>query len=158
MSELETQTRITVEGTPYAIPALDTLNIREGKTMKRHSGMTLDQVFEAEGLDAGVIGGLLAIAIQRFDASITDRQVDEMVDRVNLFAVLEELAAVSDAMSAPTSAEARPLESESKTSNDEPTTSSGNGGGDDSAPSQEPWSQPSTGNPDSAYDPMTLEA
>ena len=84
---------ITVGDIAYDLPALDTISIGESKIIKRHSGMTLDQLFELEGLDGGAIGGLLAVAMKRHDPNLSDRELDRLVNEVNLFAVMEELAA-----------------------------------------------------------------
>lgn len=148
---------LTVNGRRYELPALDTVNIGEAKIIQRHSGMTLDQLFEIEGLDSGAIGGLLAVAIKRSDPSLRDAELDSLVDAVNMFEIMEEL--VEEAPD-PTLGEAPPLENDSKPSSDELTASSGSDGNGASEPSPEKSSPVSTGLPTSDsqdFDPTTLE-
>lgn len=141
------EARLVVEGTPYLLPALDTLNIGEGKVMKRHSGMTLDQVLEVEGIDAGVLGGLLAIAIKRSDPAMTEREIDRMVENVTIFDLMEQLATFAEDVPDPTPAAAPSPEGESRRSRLEPTASSGDNGDNASEPFPETSSPASTGAP-----------
>jgi len=152
---------LTVNGTRYELPALDTINIGEAKIIQRHSGMTLDQLFEIEGLDSGAIGGLLAVAIKRSDPSLRDSDVDALVDAVNMFEIMEELANAVEEAPDPTQDEAPPLDDDSKPSSGDSISSSGIDGNGASEHSPEQLSPVSTGAPTSDTqdsDPMTLEA
>ena len=158
----ETIARIEVEGTGYVLPQLDTLNLNEGKVMKRHSGMTLDQVLEVEGFDPGVLAGLLAIAIQRSDPALREREIDQMVGDVNMFNLMEQFVAIADQMPDPTKGGTPPVADDSQRSSDAPTEASGSSGSDDSEPSPETSSPVSTGVPTSERSatsvPTTSEA
>ncbi len=136
---------ITVDGVKYEIPALDTVTIGEAKIIKRHSGMTLDELFEIEGLDGGAIGALLAVAIKRSDPSLKEADLDAKVDAVNLFDVMEELAVIADKAPDPTQGGLPPVESDSSPSNGEPTESSGIAGNVALVPPPEKLNPLSTG-------------
>ena len=143
--EQVSQARITVEGTPYLLPALDTFDLDEAMVMFRYSNLTFDQIFELEGLHPGVVAGLLHVAIARSDPALREREIKRMVSAVNMMNVLEQLAAMAD--EAPDPTEAPPPESDSKRSSDEPTESSGAVGSDPSELSPERSSRVSTGLP-----------
>ena len=85
-------THITVEGTPYVLPALDTFDLDEAMVLYDYAEMTFDQVWELEGLHPGVIGALLHVAIQRSDRALRTEEVREMVGRVNMMEVMVELS------------------------------------------------------------------
>jgi len=138
---------ITVSGVAYEIPALDSLTIGESKILKRHSGMTLDQVFDVEGLDGGVIGGLLAVAMKRNDPLLRDNDLDERVDALNMFEIMENLAEIASEAPDPTQGGQPPVENDSNESRDELTSSSGNGGDEDSELPLEPSNLVFTGAP-----------
>jgi len=141
------EARINVEGTAYVLPTLDTLNLREWRILKRYSDLTIDQIMEVAGLDPGVMGGMLAIAIHRSDPSLRDQEVDAMAEGMNGYDMMEQLFAIAEATPDPTPAEAPLPESDSKTSSDEQTLSSGAVGDGDSEHSQETLSPASTGSP-----------
>lgn len=147
MSELETQTRITVEGTPYVLPALASFDIDDAIILYNYSGLTFDAVWELEGLHPGVVKTLLHIAIQRSDPSLREREIAEMVGKVKMMDVMEQLAAIAEEMPDPTQGGAPPAADESKRSNDAPTEPSGVSGSGDSEPSPEKSSPVSTGAP-----------
>lgn len=142
-------TRITVEGTPYVLPALDTFDLDEAMVMYRYSDLTFDQIFELEGLHPGVIAGLLHVGIQRSDPALREKEVKKMVSAVNMLGVLEELADSLAEQPDPTKAEAQQLEPDSSTSSDDPTSSGGEGSEESSATSPEKPSLGSTGTLDS---------
>jgi len=151
---------ITVEGTPYVLPALDTFDLDEAIILYNYSGLTFDQVWELEGLNPGVIKSLLHIAIQRSDRALRGRDIEEMVGRVNMMEVMVELSRAADEMPDPTKGAQPPLESDSPTSSDESTPSSGDAGDSSSEPSPEKSSPDSTGaltsDSTATSDPRTL--
>lgn len=143
-------TRIEVDGTPYVLPALDSFDLDEAMVMYRYSNLTFDQIFELEGLHPGVVAGLLHVAIARSDPALKERDVRDMVLKVNMMNVLEQFAVIAEAMEDPTPAEAPQPEPDSPRSNDDPTGSSGESSGSDSGPSQEEPNPDSSGLPDSS--------
>ena len=151
---------ITVEGTPYVLPALDTFDLDEAIILYDYAGLTFDQVWELEGLHPGVVKTLLHVAIQRSDPALRERDIKETVGRVNMMEVMVELARAAEEMPAPTQGGQPPAADDSSTSSDEATQSSGGDGGADSEPSQEKLSPVSTGLPSSdstaTLDPKTL--
>ena len=147
---------ITVDGTPYVLPPLDTMDIDEAIVLYDYSSMTFDQIFELEGLHPGVIGGLLHVAIQRSDRALRPREVKEMVGKVNMMAVLEEFAAVE--VPDPTKAAAPSPEPDSSRSPSDPDSSSGDAGVSASEPSQEQSPLEPTGSPDSLLSAPTSSA
>lgn len=151
---------ITVEGTPYVLPALDTFDLDEAIILYEYSGLTFDQVWELEGLHPGVVKTLLHIAIQRSDPALRGRDIKEIVGRVNMMEVMVELARAAEEMPDPTQGGQPPLESDSQRSSDEATSSSGSAGEPASEPSPEKSNHGSTGIPTSdstaASDQRTL--
>jgi len=143
-------TRIEVEGTPYVLPPLDTFDLDEAMVMYRYSSLSFDQIFELEGLHPGVVAGLLHVGIARSDPSLREREVREMVGKVNMMNVLEQLAALAEDQPDPTPAEAQQSEPSSPTSSDDPTRSSGASSDVDSEQLPESSSPDSSGLPDSA--------
>ncbi len=141
--------RITVEGTPYVLPALDTFDLDEAIILYEYSGLTFDQVWEIEGLHPGVVKALLHVAVQRSDVSLRQSDIKELVGRVNMMEVMTELANVADAMPDPTQGGQPPADEGSLTSNDEATPSSGSVGEADSEHSPEKSNPVSTGVPSS---------
>ncbi len=152
---------IQIDGVSYEFPALDTVTIGESKILKRHSGMTLDQLFEVEGLDGGAIGALIGVAFKRADPSIRDAELDAKVDAINLFDVMEQLAEAAEEVPDPTQGGQPPVETDSRPSSERSTEPSGNDGNGASVPSPESLTPISTGHPISetpvAFDPTTLE-
>ena len=152
MSEQEQerkQPRITVEGTPYLLPTLESFDMDEAMILYRYSDLTFDQIWELEGVHPGVVAGLLHVAIARSDSSLRDREVREMVRNVNMMSVMEQLAVIADETPDPTKGGAPPTEDESKRSSDESTGSSGTDGSEHSEHFPEPSSPDSTGGPTS---------
>ncbi len=153
---------IQIDGVSYEFPALDTVTIGESKIIKRHSGMTLDQLFEIEGLDGGAIGALIGVAFKRADPAIRDADLDAKVDALNLFDIMEQLAAMADEVPDPTQGGQPPVETDSKPSNEESTSPSGSDGNGVSEHSPETLNPVSTGLPTSetpaASDPTMSEA
>lgn len=154
--QLRTETRITVEGTPYVLPSLDSFDLDEAMIMYRYSELTFDQIFELEGLHPGVVAGLLHVGIQRSDPALRERDVKAMVKRVNMMNVLEQLAELADQQPDPTQEPAQttepdspPSEPDSMRSNDEATEPSGESSAIDSEHSPERLSLDSSGHPDS---------
>jgi hypothetical protein len=154
--EKDKRATITVDGTPYVLPALDTMDIDEAIVLYDYSSMTFDQIFELEGLHPGVIGGLLHVAIQRSDRALRPREVKEMVGKVNMMAVLEEFASVE--VPDPTKAAAPSLEPDSSRSPLDPDSSSGDAGSDASGLSPVPSPLELTGSPDSPLSAQTSSA
>jgi hypothetical protein len=149
-------TRIEVEGTPYVLPALDTFDLDEAMVMYRYSSLTFDQIFELEGLHPGVVAALLHVAIARSDPALKEREVKEMVLRVNMMSVLEQLAMIADSLPDPTLAEAPQPEPNLPRSSSGPIGSSGESSGSGSEPLPERSSPGSSGLPGSAI-PATLD-
>lgn len=153
MAEMEEQpdvrASITVDGTPYVLPALDSFDLDEAMIMYRYSDMTFDQIFELEGLHPGVVGGLLHVAIQRSDPALREREIKRMVGEVNMMGVLEQLAALASEAPDPTQDEAPPADDDSKRSKLEPIGPSGVSGDSASEPSLVRSSPDSSGTPDS---------
>ena len=148
--QLRTENRIEVDGTPYVLPPLDTFDLDEAMVMYRYSNLTFDQIFELEGLHPGVVAGLLHVGIQRSDPALRERDVKAMVLKVNMMNVLEQLAAMAEALPDPTQAEAPKSELDSPTSSGDPTSSSGSSSDDASELPPGNWSPDSSGRPVSA--------
>jgi hypothetical protein len=142
-------TRITVEGTPYVLPALDTFDLDEAMVMYRYSEMTFDMIFELEGLHPGVIAGLLHVGIQRSDPALREKEIKKMVSAVNMMNVLEQLADALTDQPDPTVADPQQPQPDSPTSSDDPTRSSGDSSDDASESRLEKLSPDSSGLPDS---------
>jgi hypothetical protein len=155
-------TRITVDGTPYVIPPLDTFDLDEAMVMYKYSELTFDQIFELEGLHPGVIAGLLHVSIQRSDPALREKEVREQVKRINMMNVMEQLAELVDQQPDPTKDGAQQLELDSNRSSSEATSSSGDDSESSSEHSPEKSSPDSSGSPDSdtssISDPTTLAA
>lgn len=152
----KTRAKITIDGTPYFLPPLDTLDIDEAIVLYNYSSMTFDQIWELEGLHPGVIAGLLHVSIQRSDRALREREVREMVGKVNMMAILEEFSAVEPPD--PTKAAAPSPEPDSSRRPSEPEPSSGDAGGSASEPSPEQSPLDSTGTPDSPLSAQTTSA
>jgi len=148
--QLRTENRIEVDGTPYVLPPLDTFDLDEAMVMYRYSNLTFDQIFELEGLHPGVVAGLLHVGIQRSDPALRERDVKAMVLKVNMMNVLEQLAAMAEALPDPTPVEAPKPELDSPTSSGDPTSSSGSSSDDASELPPGNWSPDSSGRPVSA--------
>lgn len=146
---------ITVDGTPYVLPPVDSLSIDEARVLYDYSGLTYDQVLELEGLHPGAIGGLLHVAIQRSDAALRRREIQMMVGSVNMMAVLEELAEIEVPDPTPGGAPSPEPDSEPRTSGS--ADSSGDDGATASEIPQEPSLPDSTGSLDLASVPEKLE-
>ena len=143
------ETRITVEGTPYVLPSLDTFDLDEAIILYDYSGLTFDAVWELEGLHPGVIKTLLHVAMLRSDPSLRDRDIRETIGRVNMMEMMSELAQIAESMPDPTQGGQPPVESDSSRNSEEPTPSSGTSGETDSEHSPEKSNPVSTGVPSS---------
>jgi hypothetical protein len=141
---------IMVGEDPYTLPALDTFDIDETIVFYDYTGLTFDQAFEVEGLNPKVVKALLHVAFQRKNPDLRDKDIEEIVGRVNMMAVLEQLAEAAN----PTTAEAP----DSSKSSSESTDSSGLNGSGDSAHSPEKSTPASTGAPDSETDSDSVPA
>jgi hypothetical protein len=137
--------QIMVGEDPYALPALDTLDIDETIVFYDYTGMTFDQAFEIEGLNPKVIKALLHIAVQRKNPDLRNKDVGEMVGLVNIMGVLEQLATAVEEEPNPTKDGVQPAGGDSKRNSDESTDSSGANGNDASEPSPEKLTPVSTG-------------
>ncbi len=113
-------------------------------------------------MDGGAIGALLAVAIKRADPSLKDADLDEKVDAVNMFEIMEELEAQAGEAPDPTLGGQPPVESDSSPSSEESTQSSGASGNGDSEHYPETLNPAFTGLPHSetpvVSDPTTSEA
>ncbi len=138
--------RITIEGTPYVIPTLASMDLDEHIVLFDYTSMTIDQMFDVEGLNPRLIKGLLHVAIQRSDPALSDREIKEML-KVNYMNIIDQFVALAESAEDPTQGGQPPLESDSKPRTDEQTESSGITGAEDSVPSPEPSSHVSTGAP-----------
>jgi hypothetical protein len=125
--------RITIDGTPYVLPSMDSMDMDEAMVLYRYSDLSFDQIFELEGVHPGVVAGLLHVAIQRSDPALREREVKEMVSKVNMMNILEQLAVLAENTPDPTKVAAQPPQPDSETSNDDQTSS----GGEDSAESSD---------------------
>ncbi len=141
------ETRITVEGTPYVLPSLDTFDLDEAIILYDYSGLTFDQVWELEGLHPGVIKTLLHVAMLRSDPSLRDRDIRETIGRVNMMEMMSELAQIAESMPDPTQGGQPPVDADSSRSSEEQTPSSGTSGETDSEHSPEKSNPVSTGVP-----------
>jgi len=83
--------RFKVNGKEYEIPTLDTFTLNEAIVLHQYSGLTLDELEDVDGLHPGVIASLLHVAIQRGEPSLKPSVVRQMVESVNLVALLESL-------------------------------------------------------------------
>lgn len=140
---MSSDTRITVEGTAYVLPTLSSFDIDDAIVLYNYSTLTFDQVWELEGLHPGVVKALLHIAIHRSDPSLREREISEMVGRVNMMDVMEQLAEA--AAPNPTTGGVPPRQDDSRPNSGESTESSGSDGDDSSEPSPEKSSLASTG-------------
>lgn len=85
-----------IDGVEYPIPTLDTIKLGEAITLHEYTGLTLDQIEDVEGLDPRVLAGLVHVAIARQSPGMKPAAVREMVEEINLLALLESLPTVAE--------------------------------------------------------------
>lgn len=136
--------RFKLNDKEYPIPGLEELTLGEQIILHSYSGITIDQIGEMKspGAHPGVVGGLLHVAIQRADATLTDREIREAVLGCNFFKLADDVIEDEEAEPSPPSV---PPSDANKS--DSATTSGGDSTSVSAAPQPVNGDQSPTGQP-----------
>lgn len=73
-----------INGKTYPVPSVDSFDMNEATVFYDYTRLTIDQLFDLEGLPPTVVGALAHIAIRRAEPGLKDAEIKETVGKLKL--------------------------------------------------------------------------
>lgn len=85
-----------INGRNCPVPSIETFDMDEASIFYDYTKLTIDQLFDMEGLPPTLIGALAHIAVRRADPTMKDAEIRRAVGKMNLLELATQFASSMD--------------------------------------------------------------